>query len=466
MKSVYAYSGLLAVGLLSGVGCSSGLPEGPDSGSHSDGSADTGEEGGGGPHDGEAKPDVTDAKPGVTDAKPDDANPDVTDTGSDVTDANPDVTDAGSDGDGAPGPATSVSVGFGQACSLTTNRDIECWSGTQQACTLSPSNTRDCSITLSTPKQVPTLTGNVAVVSTGGGGIGFNIQAYLTCAVTTVGGAWCWGDSNTSGQLGNGGTTPSSVPIPVSSLSTGVASVSVGSNSSACAVTTNGNVWCWGNNANNLLGNGTTAASSATPVELAGFTGSVVAVSEGFTSACALTAGGGVECWGDNTYGELGNNSTTSSAAPVQVSNLTSAATMVSVGANYACAIVSGAVECWGNNGFGQNLVPQMITGLSAGATAVSVGYNSACAVVGGGVWCWGDNSSGELGNGSPTNSAIPVQVTSLTSGVTDISVQFYGFNDTYTFNYFSACAVTSGDVVWCWGNNTAGSVPAVVTGL
>jgi hypothetical protein len=245
----------------------------------------------------------------------------------------------------------------------------------------------------------------------------------------------------------------------VTGLSSGVTAVSTDYYSSCAAVS--GGVWCWGNNANDQLGNGTAAADSLVPVQLSGFTGSVTGVSVGNTFACALTTGGGVECWGSNADGQLGDNSTTKSAAPVQVMNLASGVTAISAGGNYACAIVSGAVECWGDNGLGQSLVPVAIAGLASGATGVAVGADpftlptNACAVVNGGVMCWGDNSEGQLGNNSTTSSSVPVPVATLTTGVVAVSVGTY-----------YACAITADGGVWCWGDNASGSVPLHVTGF
>jgi alpha-tubulin suppressor-like RCC1 family protein len=340
-------------------------------------------------------------------------------------------------------------VGLLNSCAATAAGNVLCWSGT------------------TAPAPVAGFAGGVAV-SAGGQGLGYSGDGYFDCAVTTAGAVSCLGD-NGNGQLGNGSTVNSTVPTPVTSLTSGVTALSAGIGStggSACAVM-GGNVWCWGYNGNDQLGNGTTAASSPVPVELIGFTGSVTAVSMGLDSACAI-AGGGVWCWGYNGNGQLGNNSTTSSAAPVQVTGVTSGATAISVGDNYACALVSGGVSCWGTNGFGQSLVPAAVTGLASGVTSVSVGAaptsitgagtttggDSACAVISGAVECWGNNGNGQLGNNSTTSSAVPVTVAGLTSGVAAVSV-----------GYGTACALTSSGGVWCWGSGLGG-VPLRVAGF
>ena len=127
------------------------------------------------------------------------------------------------------------------------------------------------------------------------------------------------------------------------------------------------------------------------------------AVSAGVTAACAISAGGGVECWGRNDLGQLGNDSTANSLVPVPVSGLASGAAAVSVSNGTACAVTAwGGVECWGNNNYGQlgnntrtnSPVPVQVMTLTSGVSALSVGYGFACAVARGGVWCWGVRSN------------------------------------------------------------------------
>ena len=113
----------------------------------------------------------------------------------------------------------------------------------------------------------------------------------------------CWGH-NQNGQLGNGNTDNQSAPLEVTGFSTTGSSVSAG-DKHTCAVTVTGSVQCWGANANGQLGDGTLMERLA-PVQVTGLTVGVAAVDTGSGHTCALTTAGGVKCWGNNVYGQLG----------------------------------------------------------------------------------------------------------------------------------------------------------------
>jgi alpha-tubulin suppressor-like RCC1 family protein len=177
----------------------------------------------------------------------------------------------------------------------------------------------------------------------------------------------CWGN-NEHGQLGDGTTTSGLEPVPVAGLQY-VDAISAGSDF-ACA-RTNHQIVCWGHNVSGELGSDS-GVDSPTPVTVGGLTGGVYAFSTGRDSSCASAGGVGVACWGSNTSGQLGNGTTISSAAPVLVLGMASYPNALAVGGGSACAVDSqGAVACWGSNTYGQlgnnstmdSLVPVPVVG-------------------------------------------------------------------------------------------------------
>jgi hypothetical protein len=244
-------------------------------------------------------------------------------------------------------------------------------------------------------------------------------------SVVVSGSAWAWG-SNGYGQLGNGTTTNSSTPVPVSLTSGTSVTAIAGGGSHSLALTSTGQVLAWGRNSEGQLGNGTTTDSS-TPVPVSVPSGtSVTAIAGGGSHSLALTSSGQVLAWGSNGYGQLGNGTTTNSSTPVQVS-LPSGTTVIAIAAGgfHSLALTaSGQVLAWGYNGNGElgngattNSSSPVAVSLPSGTTVTAIaggGSHSLALTSTGQVLAWGYNVYGQLGNGTTTNSTTPVAVSAL----------------------------------------------------
>ncbi len=289
----------------------------------------------------------------------------------------------------------------------------------------------------------------------------------FTCALTTAGAVYCWG-LNSNGQLGNGSTTRSFVPVPVTGLSSGVVQITAGQQF-ACALTSAGAVKCWGANSDGQLGNGTKTDSDV-PVQVNTLTSGVASISSGQYHVCAITTAGGAVCWGDNGEGELGNGGATYTGV-ADVTGLSSGVGEITSGSYYTCAVTTSTASlCWGEGGLGQLGAGSTNTGtttpiasLDPAGTApltnmltIADGFDSTCGVVNDGtVLCWGDNSAGELGTGSVAagNSFLPVQVVSTSGSGTLSNILSLGTGENFT------CSVNTTGGVVCWGSNSSGQL-------
>jgi WD40 repeat protein len=307
---------------------------------------------------------------------------------------------------------------------------------------LTPTLTGTPVIPTATPEKQP----NLAVSVAAGGS--------HTCAVTKLGRLSCWGN-NEHGQLGDGTTTSRSTPVEVAGLSGGVKAATLGWGHT-CALTLDGAVKCWGYNKNGELGNGSTA-DGGVPMDVQSLGSGVTAIAAGDDHNCAVTAEGGVKCWGYNKYGQLGDGSTESSAVPVDVAGVTGGAVSVSAGWGHTCLLtVRGGVMCWGNNEGGQlgngrseemRLTIADVNGLTGGASTIAAHGGHTCAAIAeGGLKCWGYNKYGQLGDGTSVNQNLPVDVKRL------------GRVSAVTAGSEHTCVLV-GDVARCWGRNFDGQL-------
>ena len=292
------------------------------------------------------------------------------------------------------------------------------------------------------------------------------------CVLTEQNTVMCIG-SNSSGQLGNNSTTNSILPVLVSGLQ-GVKQIATGP-SFTCVITAQDTVSCWGSIAKSLV-----------PVAISGLQG-VKQIAAGGAHVCVVTAQN-LYCWGDNSYGQLGNNSITASTTPVIVSGL-QAVKQVTTGDSHTCAITAqDTMACWGYNYAGQlgngtytdSHIPVAIQSLQ-NVTQISVGHGVTCALAGqgGDLYCWGDNGLVP----STSSKAVPqlqnqqgVKQIAIGGGVCIITAQDtvncfgIGYNSTpkpavpvaglqgitqITSIGSTYCAIAAQGGVYCWGSNS-----------
>ncbi len=340
----------------------------------------------------------------------------------------------------APVVATAVhalAAGADQTCALLGAGSVDCWGdngygqlgdGTSrgpQSCNGDP-----CA---STPVAVRGISNAIAIAAGGAD----------SCALLSGGSVDCWGEDE-YGQLGDGtsrgsqscnGDPCASTPVAVRGITDATAIAAGGGQS--CALLSGGSVDCWGENDYGQLGDGTSRGPqscnggpcASTPVAVAGIT-DASAIAAGSNHACALLAGGGVDCWGYNFAAELGIGTSSGvqwctggewcATKPVAVVGMASATAIVA-GGDHTCALVAGGgVQCWGYNSYGQlgdgiSTGPQtcywqlvrcaktpIAVSAIANATAVTAGGEHTCAlVVAGSISCWGANWFGDLGDGA-----------------------------------------------------------------
>jgi alpha-tubulin suppressor-like RCC1 family protein len=309
-------------------------------------------------------------------------------------------------------------------------------------------------ITEPTPVDAPVGTSFSSVAAGGSSTVG----------LTATGRVYSWG-SDAVGQLGDDSTAGTTAPVPVDVPAETVTAVAAGS-SHSLALTSTGAVYAWGANLFGQLGDGTTR-SSDTPVAVAAPAGvTFTAVAAGGDHSLALSSAGTVYAWGANTHGQLGDGTTRSSDTPVAVAAPAGVTfTAVAAGTGHSLALTPGGqVYAWGFDASGQlgdgtetdSMTPVEVS-IPSGTTITSIaagGSHSLALSDSGLVFAWGSDVFGQLAtplvDSLPVNSDVPVQPTGLPPTTAFVSI---------AAGQYSSYAVTAVGVAWVWGGDVYGQL-------
>ena len=282
-----------------------------------------------------------------------------------------------------------------------------------------------------------------------------------TCILKSNGEAYCWGD-NSVGQLGNGSTESSMIPVAVSG-DLRLKSISAGWDHT-CGVTDDNDAYCWGRGRYGRLGNGS-SENSMIPTAVSGGL-SFESVNSGLAHTCGITTDGDAFCWGRNEDGILGNNSIESSPVPVPVSGgLTFGS--INAGSATTCGITTnGDAYCWGASDFGSLLGQgdddrdgKIAPGLVAGEfnfkpNSISVGLDHVCAIsTADEAVCWGRGRYGKLGIGSADGLGVIENLMTPREVKGNISFTLI------TTGIFQTCGIATDGKAYCWGRNGSGQL-------
>lgn len=374
----------------------------------------------------------------------------------------------------APLAVASMALGAAHTCSRFVDGRVKCWGMGSQGAT-----------GLENTAQIGDVAGEMGAalpfVNLGTGRTAKEIVAGngFTCVILDNDQVKCWGQ-NFYGQLGLGnttsrGTTPGSMgdSLPVVNLGTGrTALMLAAGDSHVCALRDNNSVVCWGQNTYGQLGVSSTIASAVgdAPAEMGDSLSAVffdgltpVKIAAGWKHTCAVMADGTGRCWGDNSAGQFGDGTSTSSYLP-QPADVTDAAD-IHIGRGTTCwTLSSGLVRCSGDNSvyqYGSGTTASSATPVSAvssltslgGALQLSVASQHACAVrtLESQLYCWGSGFMGRTGLNKTTTTSLPT-VVPIGSGV----VQSFTAGATSGSHM---CARLSSGHIKCWGGNDYGQL-------
>lgn len=348
-------------------------------------------------------------------------------------------------------PALSVSfvdieLGYSHTCGVIPDGRTFCMGLNEygQLGTLDPMQRCISGQTPCTPTPLPVTTG-----------VRFNrlgLDQWHSCALTADGEAYCWGFGR-GGQLGDGLRVDSPTPVRVATTERFRAISHGNASFNSCAITIGGQGFCWGIGANGQNGNGTMDVALV-PTPIASSV-RMKDVGTGQFFACALSEAGEIYCWGQNAYGKLGTGDPGSTLIPALVVGGRQY-TALAVGGQHVCALdMDRHAWCWGFpfsvGGVAPTdgaRVPQPVDG---GRTFISItaGFQQTCALDDNrAAWCWGpSNLGGQLGNGSGPDQVSPVQVAG------GFRYQEIGAGGTAT------CGIVTDGSLACWGTNSYGQM-------
>jgi alpha-tubulin suppressor-like RCC1 family protein len=271
------------------------------------------------------------------------------------------------------------------------------------------------------------------------------VGAYHSCALMRRGDVQCWGQ-NSYGQLGDGTTTDSTVPIHVQGLTKPVLQLTAGY-AHTCALISGGEVMCWGQNTYGQLGDGTNLDRSM-PVAVFGLEGKISTIKAGWSYTCAIDHNGELTCWGLGPFDPEDGRLQISFDTPTRLDWLGSAFQALATGVYHLCLVTEdGAIECRGSIFSPEDPSSSStfdLSELTGKVQQIVAGADFNCILTTeGGVKCWGDNYFGQLGDGTYLSNN-PVDALGLTEGAEAIgSGEYIG------------CALISDGEVKCWGDTS-----------